>query len=113
MRLQGVTGRAAIGCLVAAALVLVTLTAMGYPRAGVAAAVGLALGSLNGALAERALGAGFSPRVSSVARLGLLSAAAIGAGLLIGLDYAWLVILGVGAAQMVLVGIAAGALLRR
>ena len=113
MRVQGVTGRAAIGCLVAAVVALIALSAAGNPRAGIAAAVGLALGSVNGLLADRALAAGFSPRVSSLPRLGLLTAIAIGAGFLIGLDYVWLVILGLGAAQLVLVGMAARSLLNR
>jgi hypothetical protein len=110
---EGVTGRAAIGCLVAAVLALIALSAAGNARAGLAAAVGLGLGSVNGLLADRALAAGFSPRVSSLPRLGLLTLLALGAGFLIGLDYAWLVILGLGAAQLVLVGMAARTLLRR
>ena len=113
MRLQGVTGRAVIGCLLAAGVTLVVLALAGNARAGVAVAIGLALGSVNGALAERAVNAGMSLRLSSLPRLALLSAAAIGAGLLIGLDYAWLVIVGVAAAQGVLVAVAARSLLRR
>ena len=100
-------------CVVAALVVLVALVAAGYPRAGLAASAGLALGSVNGILAGRALGAGINPRMSGLIRLAVLSAAAIAIGLLIGLDYAWLVILAVGAAQMVLVGFAARSLLRR
>ena len=107
------TGRAAIGCLVAAIVAMIALSAAGNTRAGLAAAVGLALGSVNGLLADLALAAGISPRVSSLPRLGLLTAIAIGAGFVIGLDYAWVVILGLGAAQLVLVGIAARSLLNR
>lgn len=102
-----------MSCLIAAVMVVVALVATGYPRAGIAASAGLALGSVNGMLAGRALGAGMNPRLSGLIRLGVLSAAAIAVGLAIGLDYAWLVILGVGAAQMVLVGFAARSLLRR
>jgi len=108
-----VTGRAAIGCLVAGVVALIALSAAGNPRAGLAAAVGLGLGSVNGLLAGKALAAGFSPRVSSLPRLGLLTLLALGAGFVIGLDYAWLVILGLGAAQLVLVGMAARSLLNR
>jgi len=108
-----VTVRAAIGCLLAAAVALLALSLAGNVRAGVAAATGLALGSVNGLLADLAMAAGFSPRASTLPRLGLLTAAAIGAGFLIGLDYAWLVILGLGAAQLVLVGMAARSLLNR
>ena len=107
------TGRVAIACVVLAAVVLVALVAVGFPRAGLAAAAGLALGSVNGLMAGRAFGLGLNPRSSGLIRLALLSAAAIGVGLLLGLDYVWLVILGVGAAQMVLVGFAARSLLRR
>jgi hypothetical protein len=108
-----VPARAAITCVVAAVLVLGALAGAGQPRAGLAAAAGLALGSVNGLLAGRALGAGISPRLSGLIRLAVLSAAAIAIGVVIGLDDAWLVILGVGAAQMVLVGFAARSLLRR
>ena len=113
MRLDGVTGRAAIGCLLAAVVVAFALIVAGHPRAGIAAGSGLALGSVNGLLAGRAFEAGMNPRVSGLMRLALLSAVAIAVGVLIGLDDAWLVILGVGAAQMVLVGVAARSLLRR
>jgi hypothetical protein len=113
VKLKGVTGRVVIGCLVAATIVFAALALSGNPRAGAAVAVGLVLGSINGALAERALGAGVSFRLSSIPRLAVLSAAAIGAGLLLGSQYAWLVILGVAGAQAVLVLVAARSLLRR
>ncbi len=107
------TGRAVIGCLVAAVIVFTGLALAGYTRAGIAVGLGLVLGSVNGALAERALGAGVSMRLSSLPRLALLTGAAIGGGLLLGTDYAWLVILGVAGAQAVLVAVAARSLLRR
>ncbi len=113
MRLQGVTGRVVIGCLVLAVVVFAALSLMGYTRAGIAVALGLVLGSVNGALAERALGTGVSVRLSSLSRLAVLTGAAIGGGLLLGTDYAWLVILGVAGAQAVLVAIAARSLLHR
>ncbi|TMF71011.1 MAG: hypothetical protein E6I17_02240 [Chloroflexi bacterium] len=49
MRLQGVTGRVVIGCLVAAVVVFAALSLMGYTRAGIAVGLGLLLGSINGA----------------------------------------------------------------
>ena len=113
MRLKGVTGRAVAGCLVAAAIVFGVLSLTGNTRAGIAVALGLVLGSVNGALAERALGSGVSLRMSSVPRLAILSGAAIGGGLLLGSQYAWLVILGVAGAQVVLVAVAARSLLNR
>src|SRR5204862_6749670 len=102
-----------VGCLATAAVALAALSIAGNARAGIAVALGLVLGSVNGAIAERALGAGFSVRLSSLPRLALLSGAAVGAGVLLGLDHAWLVILGVAAAQGVLVAVAARSLLRR
>ncbi len=87
------TGRVVIGCLAAAVVVFAALALMGYTRAGIAVALGLVLGSVNGALAERALGTGVSVRLSSLSRLAVLTGAAIGGGLLLGTDYAWLVIL--------------------
>ena len=107
------TGRAVIGCLVAAVIVFAALAVAGYTRAGIAVALGLVLGSVNGALAERAMGAGVSVRLSSLPRLAVLTGAAIGGGLLLGADYAWLVILGVAGAQAVLVAVAARSVLRR
>jgi hypothetical protein len=113
VRLKGVTGRAVAGCLVAAVIVFAALSLTGNTRAGMAIALGLVLGSINGALAERALGAGLSPRMSSLPRLAILSGAAIGGGLLLGTQYPWLVILGVAGAQVVLVAVAARSLLNR
>lgn len=107
------TGRAVIGCLAAAVVAFVALAVAGEVRAGAAVALGLALGSVNGLLAQRAVDAGVSVRMSSLPRLALLTIAAIGAGLLIGLSYAWLVILGVAGAQLVLVAVAARSLLKR
>jgi len=110
---KGVTGRVVIGCLVAAAIAFAAFSLAGNVRAGAAVALGLVLGSVNGALAERAVQAGVSLRLSSLPRLGLLSGAAIAGGLLLGLSYAWLVILGVAGAQAVLVAFAARSLYSR
>jgi hypothetical protein len=102
-----------IGCLAMAVVAFVALAVAGEIRAGVAVALGLVLGSINGLLAQRALDAGVSVRLSSLPRLALLTVVAIGGGLLIGLSYAWLVILGVAGAQLVLVAVAARSLLNR
>lgn len=113
MRVKGITGRAVVGCLLAAVVAFVVLTITGHVRSGTALAIGLLLGSINGALAERALGSGISVRFSSLPRLAVLTAAAIGVGLLLGTADAWLVVLGVAAAQGVLVAVAARSLLKR
>ena len=113
MRLKGVTGRAVIGCLAAAVFMFAVLAIVGEMRAGAAVALGLVLGSVNGLVAQRALDSGVSVRLSSLPRLALLTIAAIGGGLLIGVAYLWLVILGVAGAQLVLVLVAARSLLKR
>jgi hypothetical protein len=96
-----------------AVIVLLALSLAGHVREGVAVAAGVMLGSINGLLAERAFGAGVSLRLSSLPRLAVMSGAAIGVGLLLGAGYAWLVILGVAAAQGVLVAVAARSLFDR
>ena len=99
--------------VVVAILIFVVLAIAGEVRAGVAVALGLVLGSVNGLVAQRALDSGVSVRLSSLPRLAILTIAAIGGGLLIGVSYAWLVILGVAGAQLVLVVVAARSLLKR
>jgi hypothetical protein len=79
------------------------LAVAAFPFAGwaaVAFGAGLVIGSLNGLLARRALGSGLSFRASSLARLGVVSAVAIGVGLLLGSAAAAL--FGVAVAQLVL-----------
>ena len=113
MRLNSIGGRVVIGCFIAAAIAFAAFAIAGDVRAGSALAAGLALGSFNGAMVERAIGSGITAQRSSVLRLGLLTVAALGAAFILGLAYAWLIILGLGMAQGVLVAVAARSLLRR
>ena len=113
MKLSGVSGRTVVSCFLAAVAVFGILAVSGNARAGAAVSLGLVLGSVNGLFAERAVRSGVSFRVSSIPRLAVLSAVALGLGLLLGASYAWLVILGVAAAQLVLVAVAAKSLLGR
>jgi hypothetical protein len=96
-----------IACAAMALVAVVLAFALGHPRPGLALAAGLLLGSLNGFFARRALSAELSFRVSSGIRILVLSAAAVGAGLLIGDGVFWVSILGVGLAQLVLAAVAA------
>jgi hypothetical protein len=82
------------------------LTLAGRPLAGLAVGAGLVIGSVNGFMARRSLSASIGFHASSLARLGVLTAAGLGAGLLMGLDYAPLVIAGIAAAQLLLAGLA-------
>lgn len=95
-----------------AALAVVGLGIAGNLRGGFALGAGLAIGAGNGLVASRALDTPIGFQVSSLIRLTLMTMAAIVAALLIGLDYAWLVLMGVAAAQLTLVAVAARSLLR-
>jgi len=103
---------AAASAAAAAAAVVVAL-ALGQPRAGLALAVGLVLGSLNGVLARRGVASGLPVSATSLARLAVLSAAGLGLGFLLGVDVAWLVLLGLAGAQLMLAFAAAREMLRR
>jgi hypothetical protein len=91
---------------VGALLALAAGLASGHWRGGAAVALGLLVGAANGFLARRALGieAGFG--FTAMGRLALLSAIGLGLGLLLGLPYVPLVLLGIAAAQLVLAVIA-------
>jgi len=86
---------AAASAAAAAAAVVVAL-ALGQPRAGLALAVGLVLGSLNGVLARRGVASGLPVSATSL-----------------GVDVAWLVLLGLAGAQLMLAFAAAREMLRR
>jgi hypothetical protein len=71
-------------------------------RGGLAVALGLLVGSTNGFMARRSLSMGASFQLTSLGRLAALSAVGVGLGALIGMTYVPLVLIGLGAAQIVL-----------
>ena len=89
-------------CLGAAVLALVVGVTTGHGRAGLAAALGLVLGSANGFLARLMLRNEFGFGFTSMGRLALLSAAGLGIAALLGLDVAQFVLGGLAVAQLVL-----------
>jgi hypothetical protein len=93
-------------CAVAAVAAFASLTVAGRPRAGAALAAGLLLGSLNGFLARKSLGLDASFRATSLGRLALLSLAGLAIGWPLGLENVPLVLVGLGAAQLLLAGLA-------
>ena len=93
---------AAIACAVLGLLALAALSIAGRPLAGVALAVGLALGSVNGLLASKLIGFPLPFMASSLARLITLSMIGVAIGFALGVDNIWLVIMGLAAAQFVL-----------
>ena len=90
----------ALGCFTLALIALAASPVISWPLAGGIAA-GLVAGSLNPLLARRAINSALPFQATSLMRLALLSALAIGVGFLIGVPYA--PIFGVAGAQFVLV----------
>ncbi len=89
--------------IVLAAFVLVAAALLGNFAIGLGLAAGLVIGSFNGHLVA-GLMARETPFVAgSVVRMAIGSAVAIGAAFILG-SQAWAVLLGVGAAQLVMVG---------
>ena len=85
---------------------------LGHWQGGLALGLGLLLGSMNGLLALRALGAGAGFAATSLGRLALLSAAGIGVAALIDLRLAPLVLVGIAVAQLVLAVVSAVTMVR-
>lgn len=80
--------------------------ALGQFRAGLAIAVGLLVGSVNGRLVQRSVSLGVGFTALSLVRLMVLTAVGLGIGLLIGLHQVWLVVVGMALAQLILAGFA-------
>ena len=85
----------------AAATALVA-TFLGQPSIGIGIAIGLVLGSANGFVIARLFDPQGSFVGSSLARLSVFSALAIGMALMVG-SAAWTVLIGIAAAQLVMV----------
>jgi hypothetical protein len=103
----------AIACAAMALAASATGLAVGQPRAGLALAIGLLLGSANGFLARLGVGLGGAFLATSMGRLVLLSTVGLGAGVLLGLDVAWWTLVGLAIAQFVLALAAVRAVLSR
>lgn len=100
-------------CGVAALIAVGAFGIGGNLRAGFALGIGLLIGSMTGFAAMRALESPVGFRLTSMLRIGVMTVAGLGAGAVIGLQYAWLVLIGVAAAQLLLVAVAARSLVRR
>ena len=93
---------AALVCAGAAVVVAVVGVLVGHPAPGGALATGLAIGSINGAMAARLIALPIPFLATSLLRIITLSMIGIAIGLAFGLANIWLVILGLGVAQVVL-----------
>jgi hypothetical protein len=93
---------AAITCAVAAVVAVIVYAVVGKPLSGVALGVGLLLGAVNGLAAAQLFKLPLPFVASSLARLVTLSMIGVAIGFALGVANIWLVILGLGAAQIVL-----------
>lgn len=89
-------------CAVAAALCVLGGTVAQHPAAGALACLGVLVGAANAHLAKALLRTGLPVPTASLIRLGGLTAVVLLISLLAGLDHAWLIVLGVGLAQLVM-----------
>jgi hypothetical protein len=97
-----VVRNAALACAGAAAVAVVLGIVLGHAGQGGALATGLAIGSINGALAARLISLPVPFLATSLLRIVTLSMIGIAIGLAFGLANVWLVILGLGVSQVVL-----------
>jgi hypothetical protein len=113
----GETGRlvhlSTVVCLAGAALVLVGATFFGRPAAGAALGVGMVIGAANGHIARRLLDIGVPFGITSMLRITLLTALAVAVGAIFGFGHVFLVVLGLGIAQLIMAGSALRELNRR
>ncbi len=93
---------AAIVCAGAAVIAVLVGILLGHLAPGGALATGLAIGSVNGAMAAKLISLPVPFLATSLLRIVTLSMIAIAIGLAFGLASMWLVILGLGVAQVVL-----------
>jgi hypothetical protein len=93
---------AALVCAGAAVVAAVVGIVVGHPGPGGALATGLAIGSINGAMAARLISLPIPFLATSLLRIVTLSMIGIAIGLAFGLANVWLVILGLGVSQVVL-----------
>jgi hypothetical protein len=97
---------AALVCAGAAVIAAIVGIVLGHAAQGGALATGLAIGSVNGAMAAKLIALPVPFLATSLLRIVTLSMIAIAIGLAFGVANIWLVILGLGVAQVVLAGAA-------
>jgi hypothetical protein len=97
---------AALICAGAALIAAIVGIVLGHGAQGGALATGLAIGSVNGAMAAKLIALPVPFLATSLLRIVTLSMIAIAIGLAFGVANIWLVILGLGVAQVVLAGAA-------
>jgi hypothetical protein len=99
-------------CAIAAVAAAVIASGLGHPAAGLAMAAGLVLGSLNGYLIEGLLNRGAPFVAASLMRILFFSSLVLIAALTLRSN-AWALALGIGLAQLAMVGVGIRRGLRR
>jgi hypothetical protein len=99
---RGVPGDTLAGSVGLGVAVILLATFLGHATAGLGIALGLVIGSANGYLIVALLDRNSSFLFASMMRLASLTALGVGGALLLQTS-AWTVLLGVGAAQLVMV----------
>lgn len=92
-----------IGCAVLAAAIVVAATLFGHMSVGIGLAAGLLIGSVNGYAIQELLVRRTPFRLASLMRLAAFSSLVLVAAVIFGTQ-AWTVPLGIGLAQLVMVG---------
>jgi hypothetical protein len=103
MRSGGVLKMTVTACAFLAAAIAIGAALFGHLSLGMGVGAGLLLGSLNGYLLQALLGRGTPMVVGSLLRLVAFTAVVLVAALVLG-SAAWTLPLGIGLAQLVLVG---------
>jgi len=93
---------AALVCAGAAVIAAIVGIVIGHAALGGALATGLAIGSINGAMAAKLIQLPIPFLATSLLRIVTLSMIGVAIGLAFGLANIWLVIMGLGVAQVVL-----------
>ena len=90
-----------ISCFVAAAISIVVASIAGHAAVGAELAIGIVLGAANAHMTQRLLRVEMPFMATSLFRILTLMAVAGVIGLIIGLDNVWLIIAGLGVAQLI------------
>jgi hypothetical protein len=102
MKLGSVVRDTVVASAALATIIVLVAGAAGDFLLGLGVGAGLVIGSFNGPLVAGALGTGAPFVASSLVRMAVVSAIAILAAVLLG-TAAWAVLIGVGAAQLIMV----------
>lgn len=95
----------AMACAIVAAASIASGVATGHTATGIGLGTGLLIGSTNGVLIAQTLQRNMPFTLASIGRLLLLSGLAVGLALLLG-PQAWALMIGVAAAQVLMVAVA-------